>query len=130
MDGLTVDSFIIASNARGLVFDLSLDIGKVLELAAGNVIELSPFALACDTGWCMGNVSFVMFGLVVALAGDVDELENKWSSCDYAASSRKEVSANDVFEDRRFSRGLGADDDLYRANASASGTPEKYASLK
>lgn len=43
---------------------------------------------------------------------DIDELENEWSSSDDPATTGKEISANDVFEDRGLARGLRTYNDL------------------
>ena len=42
VDGLSVDTLVGARHAGGLVLDLALNIAKVCELAAGNVVKLGP----------------------------------------------------------------------------------------
>ena len=51
------------------------------------------------------------FGSIV-IGGNIDELQNQRSSGDNTAASRQEVSSNDVFENRGFTRGLGTNDNL------------------
>jgi hypothetical protein len=51
------------------------------------------------------------FGGVV-IGWNIDELQNKWSSSDNSAATGQEISADDVFEDGGFARGLGTDNDL------------------
>lgn len=75
-------------------------------------MKLGPFLLFGYTSGCVRNMNFVVLGLVCPLAGDVDELEDKWSSRDDAATTRKKVSANYIFENRGLSGRLGADNDL------------------
>lgn len=60
----------------------------------------------------MWNMYLVTFGPVISLAGNVDELENQWSSCDDAAPSGQEIAANDVLEYGGFAGRLGPDYDL------------------
>jgi hypothetical protein len=54
----------------------------------------------------MGNVDLIISRFVVALARQVDELKNERPPRYYAASTGKEISSNDVFEDRGLSRRL------------------------
>jgi hypothetical protein len=44
-------------------------------------------------------VNFIVFVGILALAGEVDKLENERSPCYDAAASGKEVPADDVLED-------------------------------
>ena len=60
----------------------------------------------------MRNVYLVTFGPIISLAGNVDELEKQWSSCDDAAPPGQEISANNVLEYGGFAGRLGADYDL------------------
>lgn len=97
VNGLSVDALVISSYPRCLVLNLPLDLAKILEPPAGQVVELRPFVLcsnACRRVWC---VDLIVIWLVSALAGDVDELQNQRSSSDNAASSREKVLSNDVF---------------------------------
>ena len=45
MDWLSIDAFVVASDARGLILNLSLHVCKVLKSPAGNVVEFGPFIL-------------------------------------------------------------------------------------
>lgn len=47
----------------------------------------------------MRDVDFIIAGLVFAVGGNVDELEDERSSGDDARPARKEVAADDIFED-------------------------------
>lgn len=51
----------------------------------------------------------------VALAGKVDELQDKWPTCDDATASREKVSANNVLKHRRLSRRLRSYYNLYKS---------------
>ena len=50
-------------------------------------------------GWCVWYVNFIVFVGILALAGEVDKLENERSPCYDAAASGEEVPADDVLED-------------------------------
>lgn len=50
VNGLSVDALVAASNPGGFIFNLSLDIGKVIEPPVGDVMELSPLGSPCG-GW-------------------------------------------------------------------------------
>lgn len=99
VDGLPVDALVVARYSGCLVLDFALDLLEVVEPSSGNVIELAPFILSCDSGWCVWDMYFVLFGLVASVGGEVDELEDEWSSGDDTTAARKEVSTDDVFED-------------------------------
>lgn len=43
IDGLSVDALVRSCHTRGLVLDLTLDIGEVCELSAGDMVEFCPF---------------------------------------------------------------------------------------
>lgn len=59
----------------------------------------------------MGFIYFAPFGCVI-VAWDVDKLQNEGSPSDDAAASGQKVPSYDILQHRRFSRGLGANDDL------------------
>lgn len=104
VDGLPVDAFVVPCYPRCLRFDFALDLGEVIEPPPGDMMKLSPFLLACYTRSSMRDMYFVAGGLVVAVTGEVDELENERSSCYDAASPGQEISADDVLEHRGLSR--------------------------
>ena len=98
VDWLPVDALVVSCYSRRLILDFTPNLGKVPKAAPGNVVELGPFLiLACYARRCMRNVYFVVGGFVVAFRGKIDELKDEWSPCYDAASSREEISANDVF---------------------------------
>lgn len=105
VNGLPVDALVVSCYPRSLVLDLALDVGKVVEALAGNVEELSPLLLAGNARGRVGNVDFIVV-VVVALAGQVDELENERSAGDDAAATGQEILADNVLEHRRLSRRL------------------------
>jgi hypothetical protein len=103
VDGLPADALVGTRYPRSLILNLAPDLGEVVEPAARDVEELSPLLLAGDARGGMGHMDFIVFVLVVALAGEVDELENKRSAGDDAAASGEKVPADNVLEDRRLS---------------------------
>jgi hypothetical protein len=119
IDRLSVDAFVRASDSVGLILDLSLDFLEVVEAAAWNMVELSPFILASDRFGCVRDVDCIIFGPVGALGRDVDELQYERPSCYDATAAREKVPADNVFEDGRFAGGLGADCDLVAVLATA-----------
>jgi len=66
------------------------------------MVELGPFILACHCGRCVRHVDFMVIGLVVAIGGDVDELEDEGSARDDTGAAREKVASDDVFENRGF----------------------------
>ena len=100
VDWLSVDALVVASNSRCFGLNLAFDLGEVVEPPPGNVQELSPLLLAGYAGWGVRNVDFVVFVGVIALARDVDELENERSSSNDTAAAGEKVSANDVLDYR------------------------------
>lgn len=96
VDGLSVDALVATSDAICLLLDFALDLGKVIPFPARNVIKLSPLFLSSDACWSVRYVYFVILWSV-ARAGDIDQLEDQWSSGDDSASSREKVSTDDVF---------------------------------
>lgn len=99
VDRLSVDALVRASDSVGLVLNLPLDFLEVVEAAAWNVVELSPFFLASNRFGSVRDVDGVIFGFVVACGGDVDELQYERSTCYDAAATGEEVLADNVFED-------------------------------
>lgn len=101
--GLPVDTFIIARYPGRLILDFPLHFCKVGESSAGHVVKFCPFILACDACWSMWYMNFIIFGLIGAITGYVDELEDKRSSSDDAAASREEISTNNILKYGGFS---------------------------
>ena len=60
-------------------------------------MELCPFWLVINTRWSMWDVYFVSFWRIF-LTRDVNQLKDERSSCDDAASTRKEISTDDILE--------------------------------
>lgn len=120
VDGLSVDALVRACDPVGLIFNLPLDFLEIVESAAGDVVELSPLVLTGDGLGGVRNVDCIVFGLVGARGGNVDELQDKRSPCYDAATAREKVTADNVLEDGGFSGGLGADGDLCAVLARAS----------
>jgi hypothetical protein len=96
VDWLSVDPFIVSCYSCSLRFDFTLDLGEVIESAPGDMMELAPFLLPRYARWCVGDVNFVAIWLVVAVAGQVDELQDERPASDDAAPSGEEVSTDDV----------------------------------
>lgn len=107
--GLAVDALVGAGDSRRLVFNFPLDVGKVCEAAARDVMELCP--LRSSRGGRGPEAVFhgIWEGFIF---GDVDELEDKGSTGADATASREKVSADNVFENRRLACRLGADNNL------------------
>lgn len=74
---LTVDALVATSDSRGLVFDLSLDVGEIRKPPVRNMMEFGPFCASCGSGTSIGIAGGVWSILVI---GDVDELEDERSS--------------------------------------------------
>jgi hypothetical protein len=102
IDGLTVDTLVISSDSGRLVLNLPLDLAKIVEATARDMVELSPLILASDRGRSVWHVNLIAFGSV-GVAGDVDELQDQRSTSDDAAASWKKVATNNVLQHRRFS---------------------------
>lgn len=115
VDRLPVDALVVSRYSRCFGLDLALDLCKVIEPPPGNVQELSPLLLSCYAGRCVRHVDFVALFGIVAFAGEVDKLQNKRSPCYDAATSGEKVPADNVLEDRRFSRRLRTYDNLDRS---------------
>ena len=99
--GLSVDALIVSCYSRCLILDLVSNLGEVVESTPWNMEEFSPFLLSCYARGCMGDMDFVVVGFVIAWK--VDQLEDKRSTGDDAASSGEEISTNDVLKYRRLS---------------------------
>jgi len=98
VDRLSIDALVVSCYPGSLCLDLPFYLGKVIKSPPGYMMELSPFLLSSYTSGSMWDVDFIIGGLVVSLAGKIYELKNERSSSDDAASSRKEISADDVLE--------------------------------
>lgn len=98
VDWLSVDALIVSSYPRGFILNLPLHLLKVSVLLAGSMMEFGPFRLLSYRGSSMWNMDLVSLWRIL-LARDVDELQDKWSPRNNAASSRQKVSADDVLED-------------------------------
>lgn len=94
IDGLPVDAFIGAGDPGCLILDFPLDVAKISEVAAGNVMEFGPLRAASLRGIPVCRVC-VWLGLILL---DVDQLQNQGSSGHDATASRKKISANNVLE--------------------------------
>lgn len=79
------------------------------------MVELCPLG-ASRRG---GRAEAVFYGLGDAvIIRNIDELENKGTTGDNATASGQEVSADNIFEDRRFAGRLGADNNLFQNTVS------------
>ncbi len=112
VDGLPVDALVVSCYPRCLGLNLAPDLCKIIEPLAGNVQKLSPLLLSCYTGRGVRHVYLITLFGILALAREVNQLENERSPRYDATASREKVPADDVLEDRRFSRGLRAYDNL------------------
>lgn len=112
IDGLAVDTLVVASNSSRLVLNLPLDLTEVIEATTGDVVELSPFILTSNRGRGVWHVDLIALGSV-GVAGDVDELQDERTTSDDAASPWKKVAADNVFQYRRLSRRLRTYNNLF-----------------
>lgn len=110
--GLSVDALVVSCYSRRFILDFAFNLGKVVEASAADVVEFCPFLLSRNARRSVWNVNLIVLWLVVALAGHVDELEDERPPCHNTTSARKEISANNVLQDRRLSGGLRPDYDL------------------
>jgi hypothetical protein len=115
VDRLPVDALVVSRYPRCLGLNLTLDLAKIIEPPTGNVQKLSPFLLSCDACWGVWHVNFVAFLGILALAREVDQLQDKRSPRYDAAASGQKVPADNVLEDRRLSGRLRAYDNLQRS---------------
>lgn len=99
VDGLSIDTLVVAGDSGRFVLDLALDVGEVVELSARDMMELRPLGPPGGMGRSEGIVYRLWGALVI---GDVDELENQGSSSNNTASPRQKVSTDNVFEDGGF----------------------------
>lgn len=107
--GLSVDSFVGTGDARRLILNLALNIGKVVETSVGDVVKLCPLGASR----CGGRAEAVLCGLrTVLILSNIDELQDKRPTGNDATASGQEISADNVLKDRRLACGLGADDNL------------------
>ena len=111
---LAIDALVVSGYSRCLSLDLLLHESEVVKLSARLMMKFCPLVLPGHTGSCMGNVDLVGLWFVMSFAGYIYKLQNQRSSSDNPTSSRKEVSANYIFQNRGFSRRLGANNDLKR----------------
>jgi hypothetical protein len=100
IDGLAVDALVVSCYPRRLGLDFALYLGEVVDSPAGNVKKLAPLLLSCYARRRMWDVYFVALVLVLALTGQVDELQDEWPPGNDAASSREEVPSDDILEHR------------------------------
>jgi hypothetical protein len=98
-DGLPADALVVSCYPRRLVLDFALDLLEVEELPTGDVEELGELLLAGDACRGVWDVDFIAV-VFVAIARDVDELQNERSASNDAAATREEVLADDVLEHR------------------------------
>jgi len=95
VDGLSIDALVISCYSRRFVLNLASDLGEVVKLASRHVEELAPFLLfGCACG-CLWHVDLFLL-VFVAVAGEVDELENERTAGDDAVSSWEKVSTDNV----------------------------------
>lgn len=111
VNGLSVNALVGSCDPSRLILDFSLDIREVIEATVRDVMKFGPFRAA---GSCRGGVGIADRVGSIFIIMDVDELEDEGATSYDATSSRKKVSANNIFENRRFSCRLGANDDLDR----------------
>jgi len=112
IDWLSVDALVATCDPGSLCFNLPLDLGEIVPSPAGYMMKFGPLLLSCDTGRGVRDVYFVVRRFVLPFARHIDELENQRSPCDDTASSRQEISADDVLKDGRLSRRLRSNDNL------------------
>ena len=92
---LSVDTLVGASNSRCLILDFSLDITKICEPPAGDMVELCPLGFPCS---CRGSIR-VAHGIGgILVFGNIDQLKNQWTSSNDATASGKEVAPDNIFE--------------------------------
>jgi hypothetical protein len=66
-------------------------------------MKLGPFSLSCNAFCRVWSMSIVVVRLIIPQARDIDELEDERPSSHDATATRKEISPNDVLENRGFS---------------------------
>lgn len=87
VDWLPVNSLVTSCDPCRLSFNFLFDRRKVLKLAAGLVVEFSPFVLAGDTGCGVWNMDLIVIGQVITLARDVDKLQDQGTASNDAAAA-------------------------------------------
>lgn len=112
VDGLSVDALVVSCYPGRLGLNLAPDLGEVVEPAPWNVQKLCPLLLARHAGGGVWHVDFVVVVGILALGGQVDELEDERSPCNDAVASGQKVSADNVLEHRRLSGRLRPYHDL------------------
>lgn len=94
IDRLTVDAFVATCDPRRLILNLSLDVRKISEPSAGNVMELGPLRATSNSRRSIGVVEGIRRVLVLL---DVDKLKDQRSSGADATPPGEEISADDIF---------------------------------
>ena len=94
IDRLTIDAFVAASYPRGLVLDFSLDIGKIREPSARDMMELSPLRASSGSRRSVRIVERVRRFFILL---NVDKLQDQRSPGADAASSGQKITADDIF---------------------------------
>ena len=98
--GLPVDSLVAACHSGRFILDLAFDVGEVAEPPVGNVVKLSPFRGSGKARGAVRTRSGLVVGFVIR---NIDKLQDQGPPGDDAASTRQEVSADNVFKHRRLS---------------------------
>ena len=104
---LSVYALVASGNSRGFRFDFSLQLDKVIPTPPRVVVELGPLLIAREVRLGPRSLRFR-----IAIGRNVDELEDEGTPSDDSASARQEVSADNVFQDRRLSGRLRPYDNL------------------
>lgn len=85
VDGLSINPLVTSSDPRSLIFDFPLDIRKVGKSSVGNMVKLCPFRTAGSIGRPVRVVRGI--GSIFVL-GNVDKLQDQWSTSADATASR------------------------------------------
>jgi len=104
---LSVYALVASGNSRRFRFDFSLQLDKVIPTSPGVVVELGPLLITRE-----GRLGTSRLRLRIATGRNVDELEDEGTPSDDSASARQEVSADNVFQNRRLYRRLRPYDNL------------------
>lgn len=96
VDGLSVDSLVVARHSCCFVLDFALYIRKVIEAAVRDMVELGPFGSSGKVGGPVGVGGRVEGTLVL---GYVDELQDQGSSSTNATAAGQKITTDNVFED-------------------------------
>jgi hypothetical protein len=95
IDRLAVDALVASSYPRGFILDLSLNVAKIRESSAWDMMELGPLRASSGSRrsiWIVEGIWRIFILL------NVDELQDQRSTCANATSSREEISADDIFQ--------------------------------